>query len=126
MELERDQVRNGSILLVSDLETAPDDVPALARTISGLQRSDIRLRVVPLSPSSESLELFRGLLEKDAVAALTQVQSRGDAEATPGGVDTPIVFLILSALVFGLLAAHERFSGRIALPSPGQTVGEAS
>jgi von Willebrand factor type A domain len=30
--LDRDQVANGSILLVSDLETAPDDVPALARS----------------------------------------------------------------------------------------------
>ena len=36
--LVRDQVAGGSILLVSDLETAPDDVPALARTISGIDR----------------------------------------------------------------------------------------
>jgi hypothetical protein len=124
--LERDEVANGSILLVSDLETAPDDIPALARTISGLQRSDIRLRVVPLSPSSESLELFRGLLDKDAVAALARVQSREDAEASPTGVHTPLVFLVLGVLVLGLLAAHERFSGRIALPHPERTLGEAS
>ena len=32
--LERDEVDAGSILLVSDLETAPDDVPSLARTIA--------------------------------------------------------------------------------------------
>jgi hypothetical protein len=123
--LERDEVENGSILLVSDLETAPDDVPALARTISNIERGGIRIRVVPLAPSSDALALFSGLLEKDAVAALTQVESRPDAEAAPTGVDTPLVFLVLGVLAFGLLAAHERFSGRIALPHREQTVGEA-
>ena len=47
--LERDEVDDGSILLVSDLETAPDDVPALARDDrEPASRADIRLRVVPL------------------------------------------------------------------------------
>ena len=32
--LERDHVVDGSVLLVSDLETAPDDVPALASSIA--------------------------------------------------------------------------------------------
>jgi hypothetical protein len=123
--LERDGVRNGSILLVSDLETAPDDVPALARTIAGIERAGIRIRVVPLAPSSDALALFSGLLDKDAVAALTEVHSRPDAEATPTGVDTPVLFLVLGVLVFGLLAAHERFSGRLALPRADATVGES-
>jgi hypothetical protein len=123
--LERDEVENGSILLVSDLETAPDDIPALTRTIATIERSGIHLRVVPLAPSSDSLALFSGLLEKDAVAALTQVQSPTDAEAAPTGVDTPVVFLLLGVLVLGLLAAHERFSGRIALPRRQTTAGEA-
>ncbi len=115
--LERDEVAAGSILLVSDLETAPDDVPALARTIANLQRSDIRLRVVPLAPSSDALSLFEGLLEKDAVATFSsQTPEQGEPEAASTGVDTPVLFLVLGALVFLLLAAHERFSGRIALP----------
>ena len=115
--LERDKVAAGSILLVSDLETAPDDVPALARTIANLQRADIRLRVVPLAPSSDALSLFEGLLEKDAVATFSsQTPEQGKPEAASTGVNTPVLFLVLGALVFLLLAAHERFSGRIALP----------
>jgi hypothetical protein len=115
--LERDQVDAGSVLLVSDLETAPDDVPALARTIANLQRADIRLRVVPLAPSSDSVKLFEGLLEKDAVATFaSQAPEQGDPEAASTGVSTPVLFLVLGAFVFLLLAAHERFSGRIALP----------
>ncbi len=117
--LERDEVEKGSILLVSDLETAPDDVPALARTIDSLNRADIRLRVVPLSPASEALSLFSGLLEEDAVAGFAQTPDRAEPETGASGVSTPVLFLVLGGLVFALLAAHERFSGRIALPHGG-------
>jgi VWA domain-containing protein len=123
--LERDQVAKGSILLVSDLETAPDDVPALARTITGLERADIQLRVVPLGANSDALSLFSGLLEKDAVAAFAQGPDRSEPVAAATTVDTPVVFLVLGLLVFGLLAAHERFSGRIALPRAEQVAEEA-
>jgi von Willebrand factor type A domain len=115
--LERDEVDAGSILLVSDLETAPDDVPALARTVSELGRADIKLRVVPLGTSSDALTLFQGLLQKDAVGALvSESPGRTSSEASSTGVETPVLFLALGALVFVLLAAHERFAGRIALP----------
>ena len=123
--LERDEVEKGSILLVSDLETAPDDVPALARTIAGIDRAGIKLRVVPLNPSSDAVALFSGLLEPDAVATFGQNPAQGEPEATPTAVDTPVVFLLLGVLVFGLLAAHERFSGRIALPRADRVTGEA-
>jgi hypothetical protein len=121
--LERDKVDAGSILLVSDLETAPDDVPALARTISELGRADIKLRVVPLGPSSDALTLFRGLLQKDAVGGLiSESPDRTSPEAGSTGLETPVLFLVLGTLVFVLLAAHERFAGRIALPrvEPGE------
>lgn len=124
--LDRDQVANGSILLVSDLETAPDDVPALARTIDNIERAGIKLRVVPLGPSSDAVRLFSGLLEKDAVAALTHVTQPTNTEAGATGVETPFLFLILGALVFLALAAHERFAGRIALPQRERLSGEPS
>ena len=124
--LERDGVDKGSILLVSDLETAPDDVPALARTIDLIQRAGIKLRVVPLAPSSDALRLFSGLLEKDAVAGLVQNHDRAEPEASSNGVETPVLFLILGALVFGLLAAHERFAGRLALPRADHPTGETT
>ena len=117
--LERDDIAAGSILLVSDLETAPDDVPALARTVSSITDAGIRLGIVPLAPSSDAVELFGGLLEKDAVAAFAQ--SAPDArrpDAGTAGVELPRELLVLGALVFLCLAAHERFAGRLALPRP--------
>jgi hypothetical protein len=123
--LERDKVDAGSILLVSDLETAPDDVPALARTISELGRADIKLRVVPLGPSSDALTLFQGLLQKDAVGGLiSESPDPTSPEAGSTGVETPVLFLVLGTLVFVFLAAHERFAGRIALPLVDRTERE--
>ncbi|HEX4746906.1 MAG TPA: vWA domain-containing protein [Gaiellaceae bacterium] len=115
--LERDDVAAGSVLLVSDLETAPDDVPALARAIAGLDQAGIRLRVVPLAPSNDALSLFQGLLEDDAISGFAQQTPSGvEPEARSSGVELPVWLLVFGAFAFLLLAAHERFAGRLALP----------
>lgn len=115
--LERDQVSGGSILLVSDLETAPDDVPALARTIAGIDRAGMQLRIAPLAPSSDALSLFQGLIEEDAITTFAQQTPDGaDAGAGSVGVEIPTMLLVLGALALLLLAAHERLAGRLALP----------
>ena len=119
--LERDRVTNGSILLVSDLETAPDDVPQLARTVAGLRQSSISLRVVPLAPSSDARLIFEGLLDEDAFA----VPFGSDTERLPLSSEArstlPVGLLVLGGLLFVALAVHERFGGRLALPRPGRT-----
>ena len=125
--LERDEISGGSILLVSDLETAPDDVPALARTVAGITEAGIRLRIVPLAPSSDAVSLFGGLLEKDALGGFTQQAPDADRpDAGSGGVELPTGLLILGALVFCFLAAHERLAGRLGLPRPSQAGGAAT
>jgi hypothetical protein len=124
--LERDQVASGSVLLVSDLETAPDDVPALARTISEIDRAGIDLGIVPLAPSSDALNLFAGLVEEDALAEFTeQAADATRPDAGSAGVSLPMALLVLGGLVFVALAAHERFAGRLALPRPTTVEGGA-
>jgi hypothetical protein len=119
--LERDQVENGSILLVSDLETAPDDVPVLARTVQAIRQSAIKLEVVGLAPSSDARVIFEGLLEEGAFAA-----PGGGAEALPlesdARSDLPTALLVLGALLFAALAVHEPIGGRLALPRSRRTV----
>ena len=125
--LERDEVANGSIRLVSDLETAPEDVGALARTIASIRQAGIGLAVVPLAPSSDAVTLFEGLLGKDAVERFVQQTpeaERPDAGSAP--VELPTALLVLGALVFLFLAAHERLAGRLALPRPTHVEGGAS
>jgi hypothetical protein len=124
--LERDEVASGSILLVSDLETAPDDVPALANTIAEIDRAGIDLRIVPLAPSSDALNLFAGLLEEDALAGFAQqAPDATRPDAGSAGVGLPLTLLVLGALVFVALAAHERFAGRLGLPRPTHLEGGA-
>jgi hypothetical protein len=117
--LERDEVENGSILLVSDLETAPDDVPVLARTVRSIRESDIELKVVAISPSSDARTIFEGLLQKDAFAAPLD----SDAPLPPASEvrsSLPTALLVLGGLLFLALALHERFGGRLALPRLGR------
>ena len=113
--LERDRVEKGSILLVSDLETAPEDVPPLARIVDELRRSSVELRVFALAPSSFALQLFGGLLEEDAFAAPTASTDVAPVESEAGS-GTPVVLLVLGSLLFLALALHERYGARLALP----------
>ena len=115
--LERDGVENGSILLVSDLETAPDDVPQLTRTVEGLRNSSIDLRVFPLAPSSDARLIFGGLLEEGAFAVPLDPE---DTSPVPSGARSrvPVALLVLGCLLFAALALHEHFGGRLALPRP--------
>lgn len=115
--LVRDKVDKGSILLVSDLQTAPEDVQALTRTLQGLRRRSVAVRVVPLSALSDGRRLFEGVLGADTYAAPSEPRGAGPpAVRREGGSGLPSGLLALGGLLFAVLAAHERFAGRLALP----------
>ncbi len=117
--LVRDRAARPSILLVSDLQTAPEDVPALARTVQRLERQGVSLRVVPLSPPSDGRLLFEGLLGRESLAAPAVAPGPGpEPEAEKQG-RLPSALLVLGGLFLVLLAAHERLTGRLALPRAG-------
>jgi hypothetical protein len=112
--LERDNVRAGSILLVSDLETAPDDVPAVARTVDALRRSSIELRVFPLSASSDARVLFEGFLDEEAFAAPEGEREEAVSETSVEN-RLPLMLLLLGVLFFLALTALERFGAGLAV-----------
>lgn len=116
--LERDKVSPASILLISDLETAPSDFGALGQVLSRIKQSSTTMRVVPLSATSDGRTFFGGILGFEAFV--------DPADPNAGEIRTievslrgelPLLLLISSALVFFALAAHERFAGRLALPA---------
>lgn len=114
--LEGDRVKNGSILLISDLETAPDDVPALARVLRSLRQADLPVHLVTLGPSSDSRLLFGEILGRQAFEPLPRRDRSGEEIPVQAGRPLPRGLLLLGALVLVALAAHERFAGRLALP----------
>jgi hypothetical protein len=71
--------------------------------------------VFPLSPLSDARALFEGLLEDDAFAAPLEPDSVQDTQSEARS-SVPIGFLVLGALVFIVLALHERFGGRLSIP----------
>jgi hypothetical protein len=119
--LRRDGVTNGSILLVSDLSTAPSDLSDLGKQLDHLSRSPIAVRVVPLAPSSDGVLLVERTLGPDAFTGPLSPTSDEEARLdAPSRGDSPTALLVLGTLVFLALAAHERFAGRLALPAPSR------
>lgn len=122
--LERHGVESGSILLVSDLETAPDDVPALTRSVESLRRSEIQLRVVGLAPSRDARVIFGDVLQEGPFAP-TPGAAEEPARRTTSRAPLPATLLLLAALALLALAAHERLAGRLAVPSGSGRSAEA-
>jgi hypothetical protein len=122
--LRRDRISPGSILLLSDLDTAPDDYDRLSRTLQSLRR-EVRVRVIPLSPTSEGRQLFTGVLGESALTEPSQLRTQTPDASTGIRGGTPVTLLVLAGLCFAALAAHERFGARLALPAL-RARGEAS
>jgi len=116
--LARDHATPASILLISDLETAPTDYTTLGRSLRRLAASDITVRVAALSPSSEAVSLFAGILGKQAFVDIVQPHA-SDASRLQIALHgrTPLLLLLASALALVVLAAHEVLAGRLALPA---------
>jgi hypothetical protein len=113
--LRRDRISPGSILLLSDLDTAPDDYDRLSRTLQSL-RHEVRVRVIPLSPTAEGRQLFSGVLGESAITEPSELRAETPDSSSGIRGGTPITLLVLAGLCFVALAAHEGFGTRLALP----------
>jgi len=115
--LVKNQIHNGSILLASDLQTAPTDYDDLGRVLTRLRSTSTTLRVVPLSPSSDGVTLFQKIAGPGAFVNGIQPSQGGvpRVETVLRG-RTPLGLLVAGVLLLVALAAHERYAGRLALP----------
>jgi hypothetical protein len=114
--LRRQQVEDGSIVLISDLQTAPDDVADLTRTIEDL-KSNVSVRVVPIGALSDGRLLFGRLLGREAFSEPTRsLDNTARPLRSADSAGRPIALLTLAALFFLALAAHERYASRLSMP----------
>jgi hypothetical protein len=115
--LEREKIENGSILLVSDLDTAPSDEPALTQTVADIKASGIDVRVVPLFPIAEDRAFFAQILGNDALITPPQLaaQSRQRADSSLLGTN-PSLLALLGGLVLLLLTVNEWWGARVEIP----------
>ena len=115
--LARRSLAHGSIVLLSDLETAPSDFATLTQTIADLQHDKVALRVIPLRPTDRGRELFGSVLGKRAILPAPSTGDSPDTTVTrtlQGSV--PLALVLLGGLLLLALAANEVWCARLALP----------
>ena len=107
-------VRKGSILLISDLDSPATDVARLGGEIDDLRRLGIELRVVPISPIKEKQSLFESLVGSGRIAKTTSASAPVQA---PEGVGVrgalPWTFVLVALALIVLLAVNERLHARL-------------
>ena len=113
--LQRARVKHGAILLVSDLDDAAGDQPALMAEALKLRRAHIPVRIVPLFAAPANERYFAALFGSSAFVSpsvFTHTAKR-HAQAVSGAV--PWFLLSLGAVFVLLLAGNERWNGRLVL-----------
>ena len=109
----------GPILLVSDLDTAPDDVPRVALTFNKFKADGVPFRIVAVSPRQDNLSLFQNLAGKNAFTAPVTRTGGGNGDADGAGRgDIPWSLVALALVALAALAANEHWCGRLPLPRP--------
>ena len=118
--LHRDHVRNGTILLLSDLETAGEDQQSVARSLLALRRdTDVRLRVIPLFPVPGDLQFFQRFAPPADFVKPGQLHAAGAAEPRHRLLAlVPWPLLVAAGLLLLLLAANEVACARMQVPGP--------
>lgn len=107
----------GPILLVSDLDTAPDDVPRVALAFNQFRAQGVPFRIVAVSARADNLSLFKNLAGPGAFTHPVQRTSGGigQTEGAQGG-HTPWALIALALCVLAALAANEHWNGRLPVP----------
>lgn len=107
----------GPLLLVSDLDTAPDDVPRVAQTFNAFRNIGVPFRIVALTPRADNLALFENLAGKSAFRK--PVTRTGSAAGTSEGAlegELPWALIVIAGLVLVALAVNEHWCGRLPVP----------
>jgi hypothetical protein len=112
--LDRDHMKRGTVLLVSDLDDSSTDVPLLTDEVAQYRRQGIRLRVAPLFPSPENLSFFAGLAGPDAVLGDRELLDNSKVAESQGVMGSFPFWLFVGGAVLLLgLAVNERLTRRL-------------
>lgn len=112
--VNRDGIANPSVLLVSDLDDAGIDRPALTQELIRYERSGIDLRIVPLFPNPEDRALFGQVVGPEKFVLNKELLRNSEVEERQTLVgDFPLAFVLVAAFLLGLLALNERLCTRV-------------
>lgn len=111
----REQDPNLGVVLISDLDNSGFDTSVLTEELVAYQRERIDLRVIPLFPAAEDLALFRQLVPPTAFVERAELVRNSEVRERQTLVGAfPWPFVAAAAGLLLLLAANERWCGRLA------------
>lgn len=110
--LVRAHVKHGAILLVSDLDDAASDQPALYAETQKLRNSHVPVRIVPLFAAPADAREFAALFGANSFvkASVFTHTAKRHAQAVSG--TEPWLLVGLGVILVFLLAGNERWNGR--------------
>jgi hypothetical protein len=115
--LRRENMSGLGVLLISDLDDSPFDVPQLTQTLIRFKDEKIPLKIVGLRPAADDRELFRRVLGDDAFVTRPELQRKREAlqqqRREGAGTEFPVALAGAAALILLLLALNEHLCGRL-------------
>lgn len=105
-----DRLSKPIVILVSDLDDDPEDLPRLVTIVLALKRDHVPLRIVGLNPSNQDVALFKRLTGGAPVVRAGTLQPGPEPRnRTP----FPWTLVALAAVAAAGLAAHELWGPRL-------------
>jgi hypothetical protein len=112
--IERDEIADPSVLLVSDLDNSGIDTPVLTQELVRYEQIGVDLRIVPLFPNAEDRQLFGRTVGPDKFILNKELLRNSEIEERQSLVgDFPLAFVLVAALLLALLALNERLFPRM-------------
>jgi hypothetical protein len=108
----------GSILLISDLDTADSDADPLAASLRRLRQSKIPMRIVPLYPLDENRAYFASQVGPKAFSDWNRFFAEGGITArfVPPSARPPLALVLAGIVLLLALALNEVRCRRLDLP----------
>lgn len=125
IDLAREMILNegdaGSVLLISDLDTAGEDTPHLTAALRRLRRADIPMRIVPIYPLEENRAYFTNEVGAEAFSDWKRFLAAGGVTARfePPDTGPSRALLLTGAALLLALGLNELLCRRLELP-PGR------
>jgi hypothetical protein len=114
--LDREHVQHGTLLLISDLDTADKDLPAFAKTLTQLRSSPtVDLRILALHPDPGPRRFVEKIVGKQPFISGSGLAGRHVEPGQRFQAASPLWLVIPAALLLAALAANELLCSRIEL-----------